>query len=216
MMSRLVVWRDACREIGVSSRQLRMLVDDKKLCCIVIPDRDTQREYITADSINAWLRAAADEDTIYERNSEYEDKFRTIDLNLLAISRDVEIMIERCGLALSRIERRIIDRRRQRLRHTVSTWMGDAFDPKGWYVYILWGDDDEVPLYIGQSRNVLSRLGSHMSDAEKRASVSRIQLIKCAGERTMMRTEAALIREFRPYLNISLVSGRSKEIKAIT
>lgn len=75
------------------------------------------------------------------------------------------------------------------------------FNPHGMFVYILWGDDDSTPVYVGQSTNVLSRLGSHLGDREKRGLVRRIQLIRCATHNEMNNTELRLIREYQPLLN---------------
>lgn len=105
-------------------------------------------------------------------------------------------------MAIGRMDNRQERDRRTRLRHTVSSRIGDSFDPHGYYVYLLWGDDESTPIYIGQSRNVLSRLGSHMQNSEKRYSVRSVQLIKCSGQATMNRTESALIREYKPPMNI--------------
>ena len=78
----------------------------------------------------------------------------------------------------------------------------DVFDnPLGYFVYLLFGDDPVKPVYIGQSRNVLARLATHMSDSEKRDKTRRVQLVRCPDEATMDATERALIARYQPLLN---------------
>jgi hypothetical protein len=74
-------------------------------------------------------------------------------------------------------------------------------DPNGYYVYLLWGIEEDRPLYVGQSTNIFSRLGSHMNDPVKRARVRRVMVIGCKTERQMDSTELRLIRKYRPELN---------------
>lgn len=85
-----------------------------------------------------------------------------------------------------------------------------SFDPSGYFVYLLWGDDPDSPLYVGQSTNILSRLGTHMGDAQKRRLVRRVELIQCDDRLAMDAMEAALIREHCPVLN---VMGKPPELK---
>ncbi|AFM20241.1 hypothetical protein Mycch_5578 (plasmid) [Mycolicibacterium chubuense NBB4] len=42
-----------------------------------------------------------------------------------------------------------------------------------------------------------------MVNNDRRYAVKSVQLIKCSGEATMKRTEAALIREYNPPLNVA-------------
>lgn len=77
-----------------------------------------------------------------------------------------------------------------------------TIDPAGCYVYVLWGADREVPVYVGQSMNICQRIGAHMSDREKRALTRGIELIPCASADLMDSTELRLIREYRPLLNV--------------
>jgi predicted GIY-YIG superfamily endonuclease len=79
-------------------------------------------------------------------------------------------------------------------------------DPGGFYVYLLWGDDETRPLYVGQSTNIFSRLGSHMSDPKKRYRIQTVSVIRCETERQMGTTELRLIRKYRPELNTAGVS----------
>jgi predicted GIY-YIG superfamily endonuclease len=89
-----------------------------------------------------------------------------------------------------------------RVRRSVSWLQSQTIDPAGCYVYVLWGADHEVPVYVGQSMNICQRIGAHMSDREKRALTRSIELIPCASADLMDRTELRLIREYRPLLNV--------------
>jgi len=78
----------------------------------------------------------------------------------------------------------------------------ETFAPGGDHsVYLLWGDDEERPVYIGQSTKVLARLGQHMSDADKRSRTKPIEVIHCTSAEEMNTTEQELIGELEPYLN---------------
>ncbi len=85
----------------------------------------------------------------------------------------------------------------------VTASIGEMFDPVGYFIYILWGDDAETPLYVGQSTNILARLGSHMADREKRRLTKRIQILRCTNRFSMEDNEARLIRYYRPLFNIT-------------
>jgi hypothetical protein len=85
--------------------------------------------------------------------------------------------------------------------------LGD-FDPHGWFVYQLWGDDPMTPLYVGQSQNILSRLGSHMGVSSKRAKVKRVRLTRCATKQEMAALEKRLIRKYNPPGNSAGVERR--------
>lgn len=80
--------------------------------------------------------------------------------------------------------------------------LGDAFDPRGNFVYCLWGSDTDIPLYVGMSTNILARLGTHLNDAEKRRRVERVTLIRCKTDRQMRQAEVRLIGEYQPPLNV--------------
>lgn len=83
-----------------------------------------------------------------------------------------------------------------------TTAIGEFFDPEGYFVYILWGDDEQHPVYVGKSTNILSRLGAHLGNRSKRRATRRIQLIRCTSQHAMDKTEALLIVHYRPQLNI--------------
>lgn len=74
-------------------------------------------------------------------------------------------------------------------------------NPNSCFVYILWGEDLKVPLYVGQSASIFTRLGVHMRDATKGGLTRRVQLIECEDEGAMNETEARLIRKYLPSLN---------------
>lgn len=80
--------------------------------------------------------------------------------------------------------------------------LADELDPHGYYVYCLWGDDPDRPLYVGQSSNILARLGSHLSNRSRRAAVRRISLTRCKTHTRMCKTEMQLIDLYQPPLNV--------------
>jgi hypothetical protein len=48
-----------------------------------------------------------------------------------------------------------------RIRTELLASDGDGIDPCGWYVYLLWVvRDDDKPVYVGSSGNILARLGA--------------------------------------------------------
>lgn len=78
---------------------------------------------------------------------------------------------------------------------------GFLTDPRGFFVYCLWGDHPTCPLYVGQSANVLNRLGAHFGDREKVLAIRRVSLIRCASVVLMLATERKLIRRYQPPWN---------------
>lgn len=193
----LLTWDEAKRELGVSKAAIATAIERGDLIEVEMEGvRGSTRKLITSASVNGWIaRLNGETDPPVQANTATEPfEFRIAALRLNEIAKKVDASLSKFG---SRQERD----RRTRLRHTVSSRIGDAFDQHGFYVYILWGADEDNPLYIGQSRNVLSRLGQHMADKEKRYLVRSVQLIKCSGRATMCRTEPALIREYSPPLN---------------
>jgi hypothetical protein len=76
-----------------------------------------------------------------------------------------------------------------------------TFYPHGAFVYLLWGEDENTPLYVGQSQNVLSRLGRHLQEQRKRSLVKRVDLIRCSSKKHMQMTEIRLIWQYKPPLN---------------
>lgn len=82
----------------------------------------------------------------------------------------------------------------------------DYLNPHGFYVYLLWEAEGEVPIYVGKSTNILSRLGQHMTTHDRRHRTKRITVIRCKTDRQMDQTERRLIRHYRPELNIAGIS----------
>lgn len=82
---------------------------------------------------------------------------------------------------------------------------GEGFDPEGFYVYLLWGTEPDKPLYVGLSTNILSRLGAHLTNPERRDHIIRVGLIQCDDEHAMRETERRLIAGYKPPWNIALV-----------
>lgn len=74
---------------------------------------------------------------------------------------------------------------------------------RGFFVYCLWGENRHVPLYVGMSSNVLSRLGTHMQMPNRRNLIERVTLIRCRDERDMRKRERDLIAVLQPPLNIA-------------
>jgi len=79
--------------------------------------------------------------------------------------------------------------------------LSQGIDPHGYYVYCLWGEDTEKPIYVGKSSNILARLGSHMSDPTRRYRTEKVTLVRCKTEKEMDRTEFRLIQCHQPELN---------------
>jgi hypothetical protein len=68
--------------------------------------------------------------------------------------------------------------------------------------YVLWGDDQERPLYVGKSTNVLARLGAHLADPVKRSQIRRWSIIECVdGSSRLHEAETMLIAHYRPRYN---------------
>lgn len=89
------------------------------------------------------------------------------------------------------------------------------FNPQGFFVYLLWPARMDKPFYIGQSINVLARVGAHMANPDRRHRVERVTLVRCHDEQTMLETEARLIQFYEPELNV-LGPERQKVWRVIT
>lgn len=87
----------------------------------------------------------------------------------------------------------------------------DGMDPRGYFVYLLWGHDPDVPLYVGQSTNLFGRLGSHLNDHDKRDHIIKVGIIRCADGMSMCETETRLIGLYKPPWNVQLVKGNDPE-----
>jgi predicted GIY-YIG superfamily endonuclease len=132
-------------------------------------------------------------------------------INLLAddLSRVTQALAERLAYreqAALRAAERDEKMRKTMLEHIVATGIQERFNPHGNFVYLLWPRIGNVPLYVGRSMNVLSRLGNHMGDQRKRTSTEEVQLLRCKTQAEMVRTELALIRKYNPPLNIAGVT----------
>lgn len=80
--------------------------------------------------------------------------------------------------------------------------LAEGIDPRGWFVYTLWGADESRPLYVGMSGNVLARLGQHMNNPLRRPHIHRVGLLRCPDARRMRSTELRLIRHYAPPWNV--------------
>jgi predicted GIY-YIG superfamily endonuclease len=78
-----------------------------------------------------------------------------------------------------------------------------GFDPRGYFVYCLWGADPNRPLYVGMSENVLARIGDHTRNPDRRHAIERVTLLHCPGRHAARETEARLIAESRPLWNVA-------------
>lgn len=78
-----------------------------------------------------------------------------------------------------------------------------TIDPRAHHVYVLWGDDRGRPLYVGQSRQVLTRLSSHMQDPQKKIHVRHITVLRCVDDPAMCELERSLIDRHQPPFNVA-------------
>jgi hypothetical protein len=84
----------------------------------------------------------------------------------------------------------------------------DGIDPRGCYVYLLWrAEGDDIPLYVGSTTNLLSRIGKHLDDHSKRPEVGWVTFIWCASPEVMIVHEGRLIRKYRPPWNKHIPEG---------
>jgi GIY-YIG catalytic domain len=102
---------------------------------------------------------------------------------------------------IRRPHKRAEDSAEQALAGLVTETLSSRITPHGCYVYLLWGDDETKPIYVGKSTNFLARLGAHMSDPARKHRIRSITLIRCKDGRQMDKTELRLIRRYRPELN---------------
>lgn len=80
-------------------------------------------------------------------------------------------------------------------------------------VYIFHGVSDQLPLYIGKSINIRSRVMSHFrarDEAKLLRQTTRISYLETAGELGALLTEARMIKEQQPLFNKRL--RRSKQL----
>lgn len=116
--------------------------------------------------------------------------------------------LEQAELASTNREKRIQQVRQRAVDEVIESGLEANFDPHGFFVYLLWGDATDAPIYVGQSTNVLSRLGTHLGNRDKRRLTRRVQLLRCTNKNVMDRTEGFLIRKFQPIFNIQGVGAQ--------
>lgn len=83
--------------------------------------------------------------------------------------------------------------------------------PKSAGVYIFWGASETLPLYIGKSINIRSRVMAHFraeDEARLLRQTQRISWIETAGELGALLTEARLIKARQPLFNKRLRRSR--------
>lgn len=91
----------------------------------------------------------------------------------------------------------------------VDEWL-DLPPVTGFYVYALYGDDPNTPLYIGKSTNVFSRLGDHLKVPARRAGTQRIAVRLCKSKAEIDMVERSLIDHYRPEWNVAHVPARDR------
>lgn len=84
---------------------------------------------------------------------------------------------------------------------------GGQIPLRSFYVYVIRDQDGEIA-YIGQSRNVFSRVGSHVMNEARALDCHTVQLIPCQSEQAMCDIEKALISHHKPRHNVTH-TGRS-------
>ena len=77
-----------------------------------------------------------------------------------------------------------------------------GFDPRGFFVYFLWGSDSARPLYVGKSKNLLTRLGQHMGNPLRAPYVERVTFIKYDSAHEMDDAERVYISGCNPLWNV--------------
>lgn len=128
---------------------------------------------------------------------ELDQALKNLDLHLAGALQRLERQESAEQKAAERYERRF-----QRLSEGfVADSIEGSFDPDGFFVYQLIAANGEV-LYVGQSGNILSRLGSHMTDRKKRRRTKRVALIRCPSIDQMLELEARLISQLQPVWNV--------------
>jgi hypothetical protein len=80
--------------------------------------------------------------------------------------------------------------------------LADGFDPSGFFVYLLYAEDADRPVYVGKSTNLMARLGAHMTAQDRRHRIRTISIIRCKTELSMNITEGKLIERHQPELNV--------------
>jgi hypothetical protein len=89
-----------------------------------------------------------------------------------------------------------------RINHKRGVYSTQVIDPHGFFVYLLWGDDETCPIYVGQSINVMNRISAHMADPVKGPRLRYVTLERCESREQMVWLERALIRQYLPEFNL--------------
>lgn len=120
----------------------------------------------------------------------------------------VEFLEWRIDTLESKLARRDTDIQADVLKQVVLGKGRPRIDPHGFHVYLLWGESKERPIYIGQSTNILARLGSHMG-GEKRPLTRAVEILRLNSFSEMAATEKRLIMKFQPPLNTVFVPRKA-------
>lgn len=73
----------------------------------------------------------------------------------------------------------------------------------GFFVYALFtAEQGEEPAYIGQSTNVLGRVGNHLRNPERAPLITRIAVLPCSSKAEMAKLERSLIAQYCPPWNL--------------
>lgn len=106
-----------------------------------------------------------------------------------------------CGM-LDYFSKEKLSRARQNYADPIEIELSKAWG-KGYYVYLLYEDNklDYEPIYVGQSTNVVSRIGNHATNKLLK-NVVRCRVLVCHSHRQMNVLESALINRYLPSVNI--------------
>lgn len=73
-------------------------------------------------------------------------------------------------------------------------------------VCVLWGDDEDRPIYVGRSENVFERIGVH-ANSFLGSDVRRVEIHYCVDREHMCMLEEDLIKWYRPKWNDKFNNG---------
>lgn len=150
------------------------------------------------------LRHAIRPDVEPDRAASLIEAFTAVCRTMVQIAHDSIAAREVAASALETLHEQIASG----LEGMASVRGGSFLDqPQGFFVYCLWGDDTTSPLYVGQSGNLLARLGHHFGDRTKCSTIRRVTLIRCATKQLMDSTETRLIKRHNPPWNSIGVIG---------
>ena len=98
--------------------------------------RGSVPKLITAASVKAWVHKLSGSTEALDGSQRL---IAELESQISAVSTQLSLLRDSVDLALGRMVGQTERDRRARIRHTVSARIGDAFDPHGFYVYLLWG-----------------------------------------------------------------------------